>query len=193
MQQVNDQMHLVFCKNHPEVVSRYFVTEQPWVRYCKECALNVALCGRTISQDFSGDQFQRKMQIVSVVNQLRRNSQLSQENNSCYEKIIGMLEDGAKPLSEHICEIDKSIRELTNVRDKLSGMLQKEIVGRVNCFLERQSKMALTSRQVKSQLEAIESNFSGLIGLESKQQFEAKMMEWGQLIQTSKRQQITEE
>ena len=37
-----------FCKNHPETVSGYFVLEQPWIKYCKSCALNVALCGRKI-------------------------------------------------------------------------------------------------------------------------------------------------
>ena len=36
-----------------------------------------------------------------------------------------MLEDGAKPLSEHICEIDRSIKELTEIRDVLNGVLEK--------------------------------------------------------------------
>lgn len=36
------------CKNHPNIPSGYFVVDQPWVKYCKNCALNVALCGRKI-------------------------------------------------------------------------------------------------------------------------------------------------
>ena len=55
MEQGNDQSPVPYCKNHEEEPSRYFVTEQPWVRYCKECAFNVALCGRNISQDYKGD------------------------------------------------------------------------------------------------------------------------------------------
>jgi hypothetical protein len=38
------------------------------------------------------------MQISSMVNELRRNTQLAEENNAFYEKIIGILEEGAKPL-----------------------------------------------------------------------------------------------
>ena len=37
--------------------------------------------------------------------------------------ITGMLEDGAKPLSDRICQIDKAIKELTEVRDKLHGLM----------------------------------------------------------------------
>lgn len=36
------------CKNHPELPSGYFVSDQPWVKYCRNCALNVALSGRRI-------------------------------------------------------------------------------------------------------------------------------------------------
>lgn len=38
------------CKNHPEIPSGYFLSDQPWIKYCKQCALNVALCGRKIEK-----------------------------------------------------------------------------------------------------------------------------------------------
>ena len=46
--------------------------------------------------------------------------------------ITGLLEDGAKPLSDRITQIDKAIRELTEVRDKLHHLMEQEFVGRVN-------------------------------------------------------------
>ena len=132
MSLVNDNIRTIYCKNHPETPSPYFVTDQPWIRYCKQCALNVALCGRNISQDFSNDEFERKMQIQSIVNELKRNTQLSEQNNSSYEKIINMLEEGMKPLNEQISGLGKSIQELTVIRDKLQNMLEKEMSGKVN-------------------------------------------------------------
>lgn len=59
---------ITYCKNHPEVPSRFFASEQPWIKYCQQCALNMALCGRNISQDFTTEEFERKMQIASIVN-----------------------------------------------------------------------------------------------------------------------------
>lgn len=38
------------CKNHPDIPSGYFLSDQPWIKYCKQCALNVALCGRKIEK-----------------------------------------------------------------------------------------------------------------------------------------------
>ena len=36
------------CRTHPETRGLYFLTDQPWIRLCKECALNKALCGHQI-------------------------------------------------------------------------------------------------------------------------------------------------
>jgi len=39
-----------FCKNHPDLPSLYFLSDHPDIRYCKNCALNVAICGRKIER-----------------------------------------------------------------------------------------------------------------------------------------------
>ena len=39
-----------FCKNHQEIPSKYFITDQPWLKYCKDCAFNIALCGKKIEK-----------------------------------------------------------------------------------------------------------------------------------------------
>jgi hypothetical protein len=59
------------CKNHPSLPSGYFISDQPWVKYCRTCALNVALSGRRIEQELTPEQFQRKMQVGSAVGELR--------------------------------------------------------------------------------------------------------------------------
>jgi hypothetical protein len=66
-----------FCKNHPDTVSGYFVLEQPWIKYCKSCAFNVALCGRKIEQELNSIQFDRKMQIGSSVSELKKTLELA--------------------------------------------------------------------------------------------------------------------
>ena len=42
------------CKNHPSAPAGYFAADQPWAKYCRECALNVALSGRKIEKELSG-------------------------------------------------------------------------------------------------------------------------------------------
>jgi len=86
------------------------------------------------------------MQIASVVSEFKRTTQQSQENNNQYEKLMAILEDCSKPLTERIHDIDKAIRELIEVRDKLQQLYDKEIVGGINDLLERQSRMALHCR-----------------------------------------------
>jgi hypothetical protein len=41
------------CKNHPTLPSGYFISDQPWVKYCRNCALNVALSGRKIEKELT--------------------------------------------------------------------------------------------------------------------------------------------
>lgn len=36
------------CRVHSLEKAIYFVAEQPWNRFCKQCALNKALCGHKI-------------------------------------------------------------------------------------------------------------------------------------------------
>lgn len=82
---------IAYCKNHPEVPSRFFAAEQPWVKYCQQCALNVALCGRNISQDLTAKEFERKMQIASLVKELKHFLEQTDDNHACYSKIITLL------------------------------------------------------------------------------------------------------
>lgn len=110
---------ITYCKNHTDVPSRYFATEQPWIKYCNQCALNVALCGKNISQDLSNQEFERKMQIVSIVNELKRFIQQTDDNQIYYSKIIALLQEGAQPLSDRISELEQSIQELITTKDRL--------------------------------------------------------------------------
>ena len=59
---------------------------------------------------------------------------------------MSMLEDCCKPLTERIHDIDRAIRDLIEVRDRLQQLFDKEMVGRMNDLLERQSRMALSCR-----------------------------------------------
>lgn len=59
------------CKNHPDIPSGYFLSDQPWIKYCKQCALNVALCGRKIEKELTPHEFDRKMQISSIVSEMK--------------------------------------------------------------------------------------------------------------------------
>lgn len=36
------------CIHHPGQQEKYLSIEQPWLKHCRLCALNLALCGRTI-------------------------------------------------------------------------------------------------------------------------------------------------
>lgn len=42
-----------FCKNHPKNKIQFFIVEQPWIKLCKECALNLALCGKKIDRELT--------------------------------------------------------------------------------------------------------------------------------------------
>ena len=39
-----------YCKNHEEQIGNFFLSDQPWTKYCSECALNMALCGKKIDK-----------------------------------------------------------------------------------------------------------------------------------------------
>lgn len=38
------------CPIHPSTVAIYYAVEQPWVKFCSECALNLALSGKKIEK-----------------------------------------------------------------------------------------------------------------------------------------------
>ena len=42
------------CKNHPTEVAGYHLIDQPWVKLCSQCALNIAVSGRKIGKELSG-------------------------------------------------------------------------------------------------------------------------------------------
>ena len=48
---------------------------------------------------------------------------------------MNMLEDCSKPLTDRIHDIDRAIRDLIEVRDKLQQLFDKELVGRMNDLL----------------------------------------------------------
>lgn len=60
------------CKNHPYSKAEFFVVEQPWIKLCKECALNLALCGKKIDKDMTPNEFQNKIVIVGLVEELKK-------------------------------------------------------------------------------------------------------------------------
>ena len=45
------------CRNHPQNRTEFYMVEEPWIKLCKECALNLALCGRKIDKMFTPDEF----------------------------------------------------------------------------------------------------------------------------------------
>lgn len=47
MQELTD---LEKCPIHPRVAASYYASEQPWIKFCGECALNLALSGKKIEK-----------------------------------------------------------------------------------------------------------------------------------------------
>lgn len=39
------------CRNHQNSPGNYYSMDQPWVKYCGECALNQALSGKKIEKE----------------------------------------------------------------------------------------------------------------------------------------------
>jgi hypothetical protein len=60
------------CKNHSDTKSGYFVVEQPWIKYCKNCALNIALCGKKIEKELNSKEFDNKMTLFSITSEMKR-------------------------------------------------------------------------------------------------------------------------
>lgn len=93
------------CKNHPQIPSGYFLSDQPWVKYCNHCALNVALCGRKIEKELSPSEFDRKMQICSAVSEMKGSVEQVESTISLYKQLTELLEEVSAPLNAHLHQI----------------------------------------------------------------------------------------
>jgi hypothetical protein len=41
------------CKPHPEEKAEFYISNEPWNKFCKTCALNRAICGYKIEKDLT--------------------------------------------------------------------------------------------------------------------------------------------
>ena len=65
MQSITDSQ--ATCRNHPSTCGIYFAAEQPWVKFCNECALNMALSGKKIEKDLSTHELDKKTNLTHII------------------------------------------------------------------------------------------------------------------------------
>ena len=87
------------CKSHPDQIADYFVVTEPWQKICKQCALNLALCGHKIDREMSCREFQNKLTLNSLIDQLKL--------------VIAMADEEGKTATVFLSKIDRAYHDAT--------------------------------------------------------------------------------
>lgn len=119
------------CKNHPDLASLYFLSEHPHIRYCRNCALNVALCGRKIEKQLTAEEQQRKGIIDGISSELGNCIEEVKMNQGLFSKLQEYAEEVALPLQSRLGEIEDTIDELGEVKERLKRMFQEQIASKL--------------------------------------------------------------
>ena len=86
-----------YCKTHPEQIADYFTVSEPWQKLCKQCALNRALCGHKIDKELSAKEFENKLTLNSLIDEIK--------------SVIGSAEEEGKNAVIFLTKIEKSYHE----------------------------------------------------------------------------------
>ena len=106
------------CRNHQNSPGNYYSMDQPWVKYCGECALNQALSGKKIEKKPNPQKYDNKPKITRMTEKLKATS----KEADLWHRELGEMahqteEEGRHTIRQLIADFDEVVLQLTRLRE----------------------------------------------------------------------------
>lgn len=144
------------CKAHKQEKAQYYILNEPWNKFCKSCALNRAICGYKIQKNLSPQEFENKIVLSSLTQELKSMIEICEkESNEYCHNIEKINEQLSCIFSPTIKSIENFINQLCLMKTELIEVYENQINRKVNSLHDTQSKFFMDSISFKNHLDSL--------------------------------------